>query len=72
MSSIPLTQCSSSNIKAHGYDAATSTIAVQFSNGSEFRYQGVPASLYQQLASAPSVGSFFAKHIRTAFRGVPA
>ncbi|WP_349257237.1 KTSC domain-containing protein [Vitreimonas sp.] len=54
----------SSAISQVEYDAATSTLSVWFTSGKQYDYPGVPATLYQQLLSAPSVGQFFNAHIR--------
>lgn len=66
---IPLTPCESSNIKAHGYDAATRTLAIQFAGGKLWHYAAVPPEVYSGLVAAPSIGSFFAKSVRNNFRG---
>lgn len=67
---IPLTPCKSSNIKAHGYDAASKTLAVQFSSGHTYHYADVGPDVFERLGKAKSVGSFFASDIRNAFTGV--
>lgn len=69
MSRIPLTPCESINIKAHGYDAATRTLAIKFSGGAIWHYAGVTPEIYSGLVAAPSCGSFFAKSIRNNYRG---
>ncbi len=66
---IPLTPCKSSNIRAHGYDAATKTLVVEFSNGGKYRYNGVPQDVYDGLAKADSPGAFFAKSVRASYQG---
>jgi hypothetical protein len=55
---------SSSNIRAVGYDADTSTLTVEFHGGRVYRYRGVPASVYRGLMSAASHGSYFHDHIK--------
>lgn len=69
MSNIPLKDCESSNVKAHGYDAATQTLAIRFAGGAVWHYAGVPFETYSSLLVAPSIGGFFAKSIRNNFRG---
>lgn len=69
MSAITLTPCESSNVKAHGYDAATRTLAIKFAGGATWHYAGVPTEVYQALLAAPSVGSFFASQVRNKYRG---
>lgn len=65
---IPMTSVKhSSNVEAHGYDAATRTLAVRFKGGGEYRFTDVPADLADKFAAAESKGSFFAKSIRGHF-----
>lgn len=49
---------SSSNIAAIGFDDATNTLGVQFLNGTEYHYFGVPLEVYEGLLNAPSKGSY--------------
>lgn len=46
----------SSNIKAIGYDYATSNMYVQFHNNSEYVYYGVPYDVMYAFVNAPSKG----------------
>lgn len=60
-----MTACSSSQVKAHGYDAATKTLAVQFHDGYTHHYYDVTASQYDELCKADSIDSYlpsFKKH----------
>jgi hypothetical protein len=66
---IPMRPVTSSNIAAVGYDAATSTLAVQFSNDTAYTFAGVPAETHQDLMAAKSIGAFFSAHIRGSFAG---
>ena len=66
---IPLTPCKSSNIKAHGYDAASKTLAVQFGSGHTYHYANVGPEVVERLGKAKSVGAFFATDIRNTFKG---
>ncbi len=52
------TSVSSSNVAAVGYDEATSTLGVQFLNGSEYHYFGVSRDVYDGLLGASSVGTY--------------
>jgi hypothetical protein len=54
----------SSNIKSIGHCSERNCLDVEFAGGGVFRYEGVPAELFESLKSAESVGSFFHKHIR--------
>ena len=49
---------SSSNIAAVGYDAENQMVYVQFLNGSTYTYKGVPEHEFENLRTAPSVGSY--------------
>mgnify|MGYP003946589061 CR=1 FL=1 len=63
---IKITPVKSSSIAGIGYDAKSSTLAVQFKGGATYRYSGVSAAAHQSLVSAKSIG----KHFGTAFRGM--
>jgi len=57
----------SSNLDQVGYDASKLQLFVVFRNGAAYRYDGVPADLYQRLLQAESKGKFFIAHVRKAF-----
>jgi hypothetical protein len=61
---ITMKEVKSSQIEAIGYDDATSTLAIRFKGGSVYNYSNVPASVFEELSAAESVGSFFGKHIK--------
>ena len=63
---IKITPVKSSSIAGIGYDATSSTLAVQFKGGATYHYSGVSAAAHQSLVSAKSIG----KHFGTAFRGM--
>lgn len=52
-------QVASSNIKSIGYDELSSTLEVEFHNGSLRRYVGVPKMVYISFLNAPSKGKYF-------------
>lgn len=56
----------SSNIAEVGYDSQSNILEVAFIGGAVYRYLGVPSSVHDDLLSAPSVGSFFHFHVKTA------
>lgn len=58
----------SSNIKSCGYDSASRTLAVEFSDGTVYHYADVDKSDYDDLVSAKSVGSHFHKHIKGVYK----
>lgn len=45
----------STMIDSMGYDGS-GILIVQFKNGSQYRWDGIPPSVYQALRAAPSVG----------------
>lgn len=57
-------QVSSSNIAAIGYDEQHETVHVQFLNGTEYIYKGVPQHEYVGLLNAPSVGSYLNRNFK--------
>ena len=61
------TGVASTNLRAVGYDAPSSTLQVEFLNGSEYQYHGVPGHLYEQLMQAPSKGSFLHAYIKNRY-----
>lgn len=61
---IQLQPVKSSQIAAVGYDAPSQTLAIQFKSGGTYYYANVPAALYKQLVTAPSIGSFFYRQIK--------
>lgn len=62
------TSINSSNIASAGYDDQTCTLEIEFHNGGIYQYFDVPRSIYDQLVSAGSSGSFFHQQIRGVFR----
>ena len=53
------TRVKSSVIAAVGYEAQRRRLEVEFHNGRVYAYLGVPASVYEELVTAESVGKFF-------------
>jgi hypothetical protein len=54
----------SSHLQAVGYDLATRTLEIEFTDMSIYRYAGVPASVVNSLRAAASLGAYFHAHIR--------
>jgi hypothetical protein len=52
----------STNIQSIGYE--DTDLEVTFKGGSTYRYSKVPKSVYDELMSAESIGSYFAKNIK--------
>ncbi len=72
---IALCPCESSQIAAHGYDAATQTMALQFKRkgengervgGSIYHYDNVPPEVYDEFCKCESKGGFFGQRIKIA------
>lgn len=63
---IQLEPVHSSQVKAIGYDAATQTLAVQFTRGAGaiYHYPEVTPELHAAFVSSESIGAFFGKHIK--------
>jgi hypothetical protein len=57
----------SSSVKSVGYDAALSTLDIEFSSGAVYRYFAVPAAVHFALMSADSVGAFVGRRIRNGY-----
>ena len=58
---------SSSNIAAVGYDAENQMVYVQFLNGSTYVYKGVPDHEFENLRTAPSVGSYLNRNYKNVY-----
>lgn len=59
-------EITSSNISHIGYEGTTLT--VRFKNGTEWNYHDVPEDVHTALMGADSIGSYFSKKVRGAFR----
>ncbi len=64
---VNMTDVNSSNISAVGYDADNEIVHVQFLNGSEYIYKGVPQHEFDGLLNAPSVGSFLNRNYKNIY-----
>lgn len=58
----------SSNVAAVGYDENSSTLQIEFNNGSMYQYFDVPENLFEGLRDADSVGGYLAANIKGAYR----
>ena len=60
---IQMCPCESSRIAAHGYDAASNTLALQFKGkdgpGAVYHYANVTPEIYAEYSKAESIGRFF-------------
>jgi len=57
----------SSNVASIGYDQTTTTLEVEFNNGSIYQYFDVPEAIFQDFINAPSKGKYLAT-IKGSFR----
>lgn len=60
---------SSSNLASGEYFAAERRLRITFKNRSVYDYDDVPAQVVEELRGAISQGSYFAEHIKNAYRG---
>lgn len=58
----------SSQVKAHGYDAASKTLAVEYKNGGVYHYADVPPATYDAMKAAESVGKFIGANLKGAHK----
>ncbi|HET7135178.1 MAG TPA: KTSC domain-containing protein [Casimicrobiaceae bacterium] len=54
----------STNIAAIGYARDSMALRVRFRDGSEYEYEAVGVKQFVNLMNAPSIGEYFATHIR--------
>jgi hypothetical protein len=57
----------SSNIRSIGYDPATQTLEVEFTNGSIYQYFNVDQGLFDQMMASASKGQFLNAYIRNGY-----
>ena len=62
-----LTAVDSTTLAAIGHDASQALLRLEFRSGAVYDYVGVPASAYEALLAAPSVGACFNDQIRGCF-----
>jgi KTSC domain len=63
-----MTPVTSDNLAAVGYDASQSQLYVAFNSGTLYRYFSVPATVYNGLTTAGSLGSYLNHFIRGRYR----
>ncbi|MCK5156808.1 MAG: KTSC domain-containing protein [Spirochaetales bacterium] len=64
---VKMISVSSSNIAAVGYDVESEIVHVQFVNGSEYIYKGVPQHEFDGLLNAPSIGSYLHRNYKNVY-----
>lgn len=67
----PMTSVSSSAMTGFHYDPASRALTVQFRGGGAYSYAGVSAARVQAMQDAPSLGGYFAAHIKPKHPATP-
>ncbi|WP_374379341.1 KTSC domain-containing protein [Dongia sp.] len=57
----------STNVASVGYDAASQTLEVEFTNSSIYQYYNVDEAMYEQFMQAPSKGQFLNVYIKPSY-----
>lgn len=57
----------SSTIERIGYDSNSSTLRIEFKSNRTYDYSNVPESVFDELRSASSVGSYHARNIKNSY-----
>ena len=65
--SVEMISVSSSNLAAVGYDVENQIVHVQFLNGFEYIYKGVPQHEFDGLLNAPSLGSYLHRNYKNVY-----
>ncbi len=58
------TRVNSSNIASVGYDSASQTLEIEFTDDSIYQYYRVPTRVYQGLMNASSHGGYLDDHVK--------
>lgn len=66
-----LSPCESTAISAYGYDDSEHTLYLTFKSGNTYAYAGVPPDVFSGLASAESIGRYYAANIKGRHEAVP-
>jgi len=66
-----LTKVNSSMLYAVGYDPKAKVLEVVFNSGKIWRYYDVPRSVYDELLTTRSVGSYMNSHILGCYEEEP-
>ncbi|MFP4554569.1 MAG: KTSC domain-containing protein [Actinomycetota bacterium] len=61
---IEMIPVSSSNVGEVGYDAEAQALHVRYLNNRTYVYSDVPGGVFQELLSAPSIGSFLNRVVK--------
>jgi hypothetical protein len=58
----------SSNMDKIGYDEVKQELFIRFKNGSTYKYNGVPASIWEELQSSESKGKYLNANVKGEYR----
>ncbi|SCU87797.1 conserved hypothetical protein [Cupriavidus necator] len=58
----------SSNVASIGYDPDSSTLEIEFNNGSIYQYFDVSENIYEELRTSGSIGGYLATNIKGVYR----
>jgi hypothetical protein len=56
----------SRSLASVGYDSNSSTLEIEFRNGSVYQYFGIPASIHEGLMNAASKGNYLDQNVKKA------
>jgi KTSC domain len=62
------TPVSSSSIASVGYDSDSSTLEIEFNNGSIYQYFDVSENVFNELLGSASVGGYLASNVKGVYR----
>lgn len=62
------TPVTSSNVASVGYDPDSSTLEIEFNNGTIYQYFDVSEIVFNELKNAGSVGGYLASNIKGTYR----
>ncbi|MFZ2283545.1 MAG: KTSC domain-containing protein [Lutibacter sp.] len=62
------TEFSSSNVARISYDSSSSTLEVEFLNGSIYQYYGVPENVWSDFKNTGSKGQFIHQNLKGQYR----
>ena len=66
--STPMIPVNSSQISYIGFDDENNKLYVIFKNNKTFEYSDVPYTVWKELKSSDSIGSYFTKNIKTKYQ----
>ncbi len=55
-------------IRSIGYDEATQTLEIEFTNGGVYQYYELPKEVYEQMMKSASLGRFFLFEVKGGYQ----